>query len=130
MIVEFNLANIIWVIAGLLSGFWALAKIISRQNQDIVNGRFDTHEALDAVHYTQLENRLNNIEMAAQTEANQWQRVERDLLNLKADIPIHYVRREDYIRGQSVLEAKIDGIGNKVENVFLRALKPSTTSSS
>lgn len=124
MIVEFNLANLLWVISALLAGFWALAKIISKQNTAIVNGRFDTHEALDAVHYTQLEKRLDGIELTAQVEANQWQRVERELLNLKAEIPVHYVRRDDYIRGQSVLEAKIDGLGMKMENAQLRATKP------
>jgi hypothetical protein len=121
MIVEFNLTNLIFVVAGLLSGFWALAKIISRQNHTIVNSRFDTHEKLDSVHYASLEKRLSDIELTAQVESNQWQRVERELLTLKAEIPVHYVRRDDYIRGQSVLEAKIDGLGMKMENAQLRA---------
>jgi len=124
MIIEFNLANLIFVVAGLLSGFWALAKIISKQNHTIVNARFDTHEKLDSVHYASLEKRLNNIESTAQLDSNQWQRIERELLTLKADIPVHYVRREDYIRGQSVLEAKIDGLGMKMENAQLRAARP------
>ena len=63
------------------------------------------------------------LDSAVKTDAGQWQRVERELLNLKAELPLHYVRREDYIRGQSVIEAKLDGLGTKLENAQLRALK-------
>ena len=38
-------------------------------------------------------------------------------------MPLHYVRREDYIRGQSVIESKLDGLALKIENVQLRAVK-------
>ncbi|BBL69739.1 hypothetical protein [Methylogaea oryzae] len=51
---------------------------------------------------------------------SQLQSLERDLLNLKADIPLHYVRREDYVRNQTVIEAKIDAVGLKIENWQLR----------
>ena len=50
----------------------------------------------------------------------------RELLNLKAEMPVQYVRREDYIRGQSVLEAKLDGLVIKLENVQLRAQQPNS----
>lgn len=56
-------------------------------------------------------------------EARQWQRVERDLLALRAELPERYVRREDYIRGQSVLEAKLDALALKLENVQIKVLK-------
>ena len=37
-------------------------------------------------------------------------------------MPLHYVRREDYIRGQSVIEAKLDGVADKLEKAQLRAI--------
>ncbi|MDF6001947.1 hypothetical protein P4050_30630 [Pseudomonas aeruginosa] len=36
-------------------------------------------------------------------------------MSLKAELPIQYVRREDYIRGQSVIEAKLDGLAVKLK---------------
>lgn len=48
------------------------------------------------------------------------QTLERDFLNWKAELPIHYVRREDYVRGQSVIEAKLDALYNKLEVVQLK----------
>lgn len=50
----------------------------------------------------------------------QFQPLERDLLSLKADLPMMYVRREDYIRGQTVIEAKLDALFNELKNVQLQ----------
>jgi hypothetical protein len=63
---------------------------------------------------------LDGIETTNKEEASQWQRVERELMSLKAEMPLNYVRREDYIRGQSVIEAKLDGLATKLENAQLR----------
>ncbi|WP_339615232.1 hypothetical protein [uncultured Gilvimarinus sp.] len=58
-------------------------------------------------------------------EAKQWQQVERDLLKLKADLPLHYVRREDYVRNQTVIESKLDAVALKFDNWQLKeASKP------
>lgn len=46
--------------------------------------------------------------------------VEREVLELKAQLPEKYVRREDYIRGQTVLESKLDALALKIENMQLR----------
>ncbi|RNM00588.1 hypothetical protein [Dickeya undicola] len=43
--------------------------------------------------------------------------LERDLMALKAEMPLNYVRREDYVRGQTVIEAKLDALYNKLEAV-------------
>lgn len=67
--------------------------------------------------------RLDAIEQAARAEAGQWQQMERELLLLKADLPLHYVRREDYIRGQSVIESKLDALASKWEISQLRKAK-------
>lgn len=46
--------------------------------------------------------------------------LERDFLRWQAELPLQYVRREDYIRGQSVLEAKMDALYNKLEMVQVK----------
>lgn len=66
--------------------------------------------------------RLTAIESSNKEEVVQWQRVERELLDLKAELPLNYVRREDHVRGQSVVEAKLDGLALKIENLQLRSL--------
>ena len=48
--------------------------------------------------------------------------LERDLMELRAELPERYLRREDYIRGQSIIEAKLDGLAMKIENAQMRVL--------
>lgn len=67
-----------------------------------------------------LDKRFEALERAHGREADNWLRVERDLNKLKAELPLNYVRREDYIRGQSVLESKLDALAIKLENAQLR----------
>lgn len=52
--------------------------------------------------------------------ADSLKELERDFLKWQAELPIHYVRREDYVRGQSVIEAKLDALYNKLEVVQMK----------
>lgn len=55
--------------------------------------------------------------------ADRVEALERDFLRWQADLPVQYVRRDDYIRNQTVIEAKIDGLALKMENVYLKGLR-------
>lgn len=52
--------------------------------------------------------------------ATQVTNLERDFLKWQAELPVHYVRREDYVRGQTVIEAKLDALYNKLEVVQMK----------
>ena len=54
---------------------------------------------------------------ALQHSASNWGELEKEFIRCKADLPLNYVRREDYIRGQTVIEAKLDALYNKLEVV-------------
>lgn len=77
--------------------------------------RFESHESVELANHTQLYKRLDAQESSAREATAQWQRMERELLTFKADLPLHYVRREDYIRGQTVMEAKQDALYSRIE---------------
>jgi hypothetical protein len=116
----------VWLVGLLLAFFGACAaagKLLLSQTQRHLDKRFEAQEQARSTNHDQLSGRLDRIEAVSREDAAQWQRVERDLLRLQADMPLHYVRREDYIRGQSVIEAKLDGLGTKLENAQLRAFK-------
>ncbi|KVN76025.1 hypothetical protein WL05_01880 [Burkholderia ubonensis] len=53
-------------------------------------------------------------------QADYTARLERDFLRFQADLPLQYVRREDYVRNQTVIEAKLDAIALRFENLQLR----------
>ena len=127
MIVEFTLSNIIFVLIAGIGGLWALIKVIAAQYRNEIRRdlqeQFKVQDVTSTAQYDKLNTRLDTLDASAKADTGQWQRVERELLMMKADLPIHYVRREDYIRGQSTLEAKVDGVGMKLENALLRAFK-------
>lgn len=43
--------------------------------------------------------------------------VEADSLRLRAELPVHYVRKEDAIRSESVIHAKLDALYAKIESL-------------
>lgn len=105
-----------WQLLGLLvsglGAFWGVIKIAATQAQ--------RHQ--DATH-AQLLARLDAIETASRTEAGNWQRMEREILQLKAELPLNYVRREDYVQAVATIMAKLDAITMRIENILLRAAK-------
>jgi hypothetical protein len=108
MNIEFNLANILFVLATLIGAFWALVKVIIYQSEKSLDTRFKA------------------LSTTIEKDQEFTRQLERDFLRMQAELPLHYVRREDYIRGQSVIEAKLDGLGTKLENAQLRSLKTPT----
>ncbi len=43
-------------------------------------------------------------------ETSRWDEIERDLFELRASLPLEYVRREDWIRFSGTLDAKLDAM--------------------
>lgn len=117
----------LWHVISLAVSFFgasaAAGKLLLSQTQRHLDTRFTAQETARAANHDQVSRRLDSMEEAARSEMGNWQRIERDLLKLQADMPLHYVRREDYIRGQSVIESKLDGLALKIENVQLRAVR-------
>jgi hypothetical protein len=92
--------------------FNTLSRRLEKAFQDHLDTKFEI-----------LGKELTRLNDAKDRNAAQIAQVERDLLELKADLPEKYVRREDYIRGQSLIESKLDGLAMKLENVQLREAK-------
>jgi hypothetical protein len=68
----------------------------------------------------QLDERFKVQAALLQDTTGKVTQLERDFLEWRADLPLHYVRREDYVRGQSVIEAKLDALYNKLEVVQMK----------
>ena len=55
--------------------------------------------------------------------AKQLRQFEKDFAKFQIDMPLSYVRREDYIRGQTVIESKLDALYSKLEVVQIQGAK-------
>lgn len=123
MTVSIELWHMVLLAISVLGGYWALAKVAAGQTQRHLDARFAAQDQAREANHKALTGRLGAIEAVNRDDAVQWQRVERELLKMQADMPLNYVRREDYIRGQSVIEAKLDALGSKLETAQLRAMQ-------
>ena len=73
---------------------------------------------------SQFDSRFHKIETQHAREAEEWRKIERDIMRLQADLPDKYVRREDYIRGQTILESKMDALYQRIDTLIQRDRTP------
>lgn len=69
---------------------------------------------------SQIERRLEQRFNAVEGAAADLRHLEREFREWKAELPLQYVRREDYVRNQTVIEAKLDALAVRIENLNLR----------
>lgn len=113
-----------WLVGLLLTFFGAAAgigKLLLGQHQKHQDVKFSTLEKASIGMQTEIKNRLTDIEQAQRAGAGNHHELEKRFLELKAELPMNYVRREDYIRGQSTIEAKLDSLAGKLEIYQMRA---------
>jgi hypothetical protein len=118
--VSLELWHLITLLIMFLGASAGAAKLLLSQMQRHLDLRFSAQDAFARQNHQALAGRLDALEESRRAEAEQWRRVERELLELKAELPTRFVQREDYIRGQSVLEVKLDALAVRVENLQLR----------
>lgn len=85
--------------------------------------RFDTQSQLLSVTHKQVQDRLDGIEAAARKDAENWQRIERELLKFKAEMPTEYVRREDFVQSMGTIMSRLDAMALRFENMLLKQNK-------
>ena len=110
---QLELWHLVLLALSILGGYWTLTKIIAGQFQRGLDHRFAVLDEAAKLQYQQLNRRLDGLDSAAKADVGQWQRVERELLVLKADLSRDYVRRDDFVQA-------IGGISTRIDNFALR----------
>jgi hypothetical protein len=95
---------------------WALGKVLIGQFDKRLDERFATQEVARTEAQEHWENRFSQIETLARS-------TDRDMLLMRGDLPNQYTRREDTIRNQSVLEARMDALMNEVKMIRIEGGK-------
>ena len=90
----------LWHVISLAVSFFgasaAAGKLLLTQTQRHLDARFNAQETARASNHDQVSRRLDSMEEAARSEMGNWQRIERDLLKLQADMPLHEVAPEKW----------------------------------
>lgn len=116
----------LWQIITLLLAFFGcvagFGKVLVEQFERRQAERFAAHDQARAQGQKAMREIFEQHLVEERKNSVAVQALERDFLNWKADLPVQYVRREDYVRGQVIIEAKLDGLYNKLEVVQLKGM--------
>lgn len=103
MRIELELWHLLVLMTSVIGAFWALAKMLITSNQKAIDEKFAVVAA----------------GLKSQDELSR--RLERDLMDLRAELPRDYVRREDYTQAIATIMTKIDHVALRVETVIREA---------
>lgn len=134
MIVQLELWQLVTLLISFFSCVGVFGRLLLWQIEKRQQERFASQEkARDEAEKRQQE-RFSAQEVARKQEqahwderfasldnsAKEWVRVEREFLEFKAVLPMKYVIRDDYVRNQTVIEAKLDALALRLENAKLK----------
>jgi hypothetical protein len=105
--IELPVWQLLTILGGVLGAFVGLVKLLLNQLGRRLDQRFLTMDDRFTVVAKDSE-RLREVEIG--------------LERLRGEMPLHYVRREDYVRNQTVIEAKLDALALKLENVQIKGI--------
>lgn len=109
MAIQLDVYQWLMILIAIISAVVATIKILWGRIEENLNNNFQV-----------VQNKLEDVsKQSAQNHAD-IRDLERKLYKFQIDLPHTYVAREDYIRGQTVIEAKLDALASKIENVQIR----------
>lgn len=108
------LGTIVAILGVIVGGYYALAALIVKQFKEHLDERFKGQEKARAEGRKLWDERVTLIE-------KQHHDLERQHMKLLADLPREYVRREDHIRFETVINAKLDALYSEMRLFAERA---------
>jgi hypothetical protein len=103
MRIELELWHLIVLGTSIVGGFFAVARMLIAANQKAIDEQFMA------------------VAKGLESQDATNRRLERDLMELKAELPRDYVRREDYTQAIATIMTKIDHVALRVEDAIRRA---------
>lgn len=110
------LGVIVSIVATIVGGYFAIAKLVVSQFNASLDQRFKAQEAARQEGRTQYEGRLAQVE-------KDYRELHTAFLKHLAELPEKYMRREDHIRFETVITAKLDALNAEMRLVAERQLQ-------
>ncbi len=85
-----------------LGAFFGLGKLLARQVLDNIDTKLSS--------FKDIKSELKELSAIANN-------TERDLLRIKGDIAQQYVRRDDFVRLETTISAKLDSLSDKLDHL-------------
>lgn len=100
-------------VATLIGGAWALVRLIVAQFEARLDERFEAQERARIEGRNLWEERMARMESKAE-------KLDSDVRQILIELPREYVTRADYVRRETIIEAKIDQLALRWENWTLK----------
>jgi hypothetical protein len=104
-----GLAGVVCIV---MSGFWAMTKVVVGNFQRTLDERFALQEE------ARKEGQREWMDRGKRNEGR-IDELEKELRRVLIETPKEYVSRGDYVRRETVIEAKIDQLSLRIQNWFL-----------
>lgn len=118
MMIQMELWHLISLLLAFFGAVGAFGKVLLHQFEKRQAERFRSQDEARRAAQDHWDQRFASIE----AESKDWSRVERQFLEWKANLPMTYVMRDDYVRNQTVIEAKLDSVALRIENLQLKGV--------
>jgi|GEM_PF-821371 len=115
-----GIAQFLGLILSVGTIMWGLQRRQESQFEKYLDARFKAEEEVRSAGEAKVAELLKALVDSGKSTDAKVSEIERDVMNLRAELPDKYVRREDYIRGQTLIESKLDGLAMRIENWQLR----------
>jgi hypothetical protein len=110
------LLGLVGAVATIVGGFWCVVAVAGKQFEKRLDERFAAQELARQEGRKLYETRLANLE-------GDHRELERAFLKHLSELPREYMRREDHIRFETVINAKLDALAAKQDLLAERLLK-------
>lgn len=109
------------VLASLAGGVWAVMRTFAYLVAKVVaQFKAQLDERFEALERAREDGRKAWDERFAKVEAR-YEQLDRELRKLLIELPDRWVRREDYVRRETLIEAKIDQLSLRIQNWILES---------
>lgn len=116
MKIELELWHVVTLLLAFFSCVWTFGVVLLGQIEKRLDERFKAQEETRKESQQHWDQKF----AAMGASAKEWVRLERDFLDFKAALPMTFVIREDFVRNQTVIEAKLDALALRLENAQLK----------
>lgn len=101
----------------------ALVRLLLNQFERRLAERFAAQDEARRVASQQWDDNFRKVLERQDKDAEAVQQLEKTFLKWQADLPLQYVRREDWVRNQTIIEAKLDTLATKLELIQINGAR-------
>lgn len=123
MTLQLELGHLISILAAFATVVGSFGAVLFRQIDRRLDERFRAQEESRNETRARWDSRFTELAKGQEAERDNWQRIEREMLQMRADFPFKYVLRDDYVRDLTIVMAKLDALYAKIELMLVQGAK-------